>query len=90
MHGLIAVNFVSEKSGEIDHKSEYISESVYSIDSGVIFGSSIGQDLSRNAFVVSILFPERNSLWRKDFFMHPKNETFHHFFEVSLGVSGSF
>ena len=53
MHGQIGVNLVSEKSGEIDHKSEDISGSVSSIDSGVIFRPRLGQDLSRNAFVVS-------------------------------------
>ena len=80
---------MSEKSREIDYKSEDILGSVYSIDSGAIFSSSLVQDLSRNAFVVSILFPERNSSTGQDFFMHPESEIFM-IFEVSLGMPGSF
>ena len=37
-----------------DHKKEDISESVNSFDSGAIFPSRSGQDISRNVFVVSI------------------------------------
>jgi len=76
VHGPIQLNLVSEKMGEIDHKSEDISGSVNSIDSGVIFPPRLAQELSRNAFVVSILFSERISLCRKDFFVHPKNRDF--------------
>ena len=61
------------------HKNEDCSQSVSSIDSGAIFPPPLGEDLSRNAFVVSILFPERISSTDKDFFMHPKSEIFHHF-----------
>ena len=46
-------------------KNEDISESVNSIEAGAIFPPRSGYDLSRNAFVVSILFPERISLARK-------------------------
>ena len=59
MHGQIELNLVSEKSGEIDHKSEDISGSVNRIDSGAIFQPRLAQELSRNAFVVSIL-----SFWK--------------------------
>ena len=45
-------------------KHEDCSKSVSSIDSGAIFLSRLGQDLSRNAFVVSILFPgEKLYVW---------------------------
>ena len=43
------------------HASEDISKSVCSIDSGAIFPPRLAQELSRNAFVVSILFPGRIS-----------------------------
>ena len=76
VHRQIELNLVSEKIAKVDHKSEDISGSVSSIDSGAIFLTRLAQELSRNAFVVSILFPERISHWRKDFFMHPKNRDF--------------
>ena len=44
-----------------------------SIASGAIFPPSLGHDLSRNAFVVSILFPERISLRSMDVFHDTKN-----------------
>ena len=49
------------------YKNEDISESVNSFDTGAIFPTEAGQDLSRNAFVASILSLERNSSVRKDF-----------------------
>ncbi len=49
------------------HKNEDISESVNSFDTGAIFRTRVCQDLSRNAFVASILSLERNPQWRKDF-----------------------
>ena len=49
------------------HKNEDISESVNSFDTGAIFRTRVCQDLSRNAFVVSILSLERNPQWRKGF-----------------------
>ena len=49
------------------HKNEYISESVNSFNTGAILPTEVGQDLSRNAFVASILSLERNSSVRKDF-----------------------
>ena len=50
------------------HKNEDILKSVSSIDPGAIFLPRSSQDLSRNAFVVSIPFPGRISHWRIDFF----------------------
>ena len=79
MHGLIQVNLVSEKMGEIDHKSEYISGSVNIIDSGAIFLTRLAEELYRNASVVSILFPEGVFYGGIDFCMHPKIEIFHEF-----------
>ena len=70
------LNLVSEQIAKVDHKSEDISRSVNRIDSGAIFPPRLTQELSRNAFVVSILFPERIPLVRKDFLMHPKNRDF--------------
>ena len=67
-------------------KNEDISKSVSSIDSGPIFASSLGQDLSGDAFVMSILFPERISSGRIGFCMTPKNRNFHeisNFLEMS-------
>ena len=49
------------------HKNEDISESVNSFDTGAIFPTRVCQDLSRNAFVASILSLERNPQWSKDF-----------------------
>ena len=53
------------------------SKSVNSFGMGPIFLASLGQELSRNAFVASIL-----SFWKKlsigkDFFITPKNRDFH-------------
>ena len=55
------------KVARSDHKSEDSSESVCSFHSGAIFYPSLGQKLSRNAFVGSILFPGRISLIRTVF-----------------------
>ena len=66
-------------SGNFREKNGHSSESVNSIDSGIIFRSSLGHDISRNALVVSIPFPERISSRRKDFSMTPKNRDFHDF-----------
>ena len=76
MHGPIEHNWVSEKIAKVDEKSEDISGFVNRIDSGANFCTRLAQELSRNAFVVSILFPERISLCSKDFLMHPKNRDF--------------
>ena len=65
------------------HKNEDISESVNSIDRGAIYLPRLGQDLSRNVFVVSIL-----SFWGKlhgriGFVHDTKNVKFSSIFEVS-------
>ena len=52
--GEIDIKNACPKVVKLDHKNEDISESVNSIDSGAIFPSRSGQDLSRNAFVVSV------------------------------------
>ena len=54
------------------HKNEDISEFVNSFDTGAIFRTRVCQDLSRNAFVASILSLERNPQWGKDFFVTQK------------------
>ena len=46
---------VSEKIAKVGHKSGDISESVNSIDFGIIFLDTLGQDLSKSVLVVSIL-----------------------------------
>ena len=66
----------SEQIAKVDHKNEDISESVNSFDSGSIFLPSLGHAIARNAFVVSILFPERISYVRTVFFMIPKKSGF--------------
>ena len=48
-------------------KNEDISESVNSFDTGAIFRSRSGHDLSRNASVVSDYAFYKNSNWRKGF-----------------------
>ena len=47
-----------------------------SIDSGAIFLPSLGQDLSRNAFAVSVYALERNPSCRIGSVMPPKNRDF--------------
>ena len=54
------IKWACQKVGKMDHKNPDFSESVNSFDLGVIFRTSLGQDLSRNVFVVSIL-----SFWEK-------------------------
>ena len=62
---------------DFDQENDHSSKSVSSFGMGPIFFASSGQELSRNAFVMSIL-----SFWKKlsigkDFFMTPKNRDFH-------------
>ena len=52
--GEIWFKHACQKMGKMDHKNEDFSESVNSFDLGAIFLPSLGQDLSRNAVVVSI------------------------------------
>ena len=72
VHREIAFNLGREKIAKMGHKNEDISESVCSFDSGSIFLPSLGHEVSRNAFVVSILFPGRIFSIGKDFFMRMK------------------
>ena len=60
-----------------------------SFDSGAIFQSGLSQKLSRNAFVVWILFPGRIAYWRKGSRMHPENEDFREFFSFVESVRGA-
>ena len=60
-------------------KNEDISESVSSIDSGAIFQPRSGQELSRNAFVVSVYAFEKNLYTRIGFCMTPKMTKNHEF-----------
>ena len=56
-----------------DQKNGHSSKSVNSFGAGPIFCHSLGQDLSRNAFVVSVYaFEKKFDRW-KDFCMAPKN-----------------
>ena len=57
--GDIELKHACQKSWQIASKNEDCSKSVSSIDSGAIFQASSGHELSRNAFVVSIL-----SFWK--------------------------
>ena len=50
------------RAASFEHKNQDVSKSVNSFDAGAIFYFSLGQKLSRNAFVVSIAFRERISL----------------------------
>ena len=59
--GEIMFKWACQKSVNFGDKNEDISESVCSFDFGAIFRTSLGHKLSRNAFVVSILFSERIS-----------------------------
>ena len=56
------------------HKTEDSSESVSSFHSGAIFLPSLGHETSRNAFVGSIPFPGRISLWVDSFGHDPVSE----------------
>ena len=53
--GEIVIKHACQKSWQIAPKNEDCSKSVNSFDSGAIFPPLLGHDLSRNAFVVSIL-----------------------------------
>ena len=57
---------------QIVRKNKDISKSANSIETGPIFIPSLGQDLSRNAFVVPIIFPGAKLLRGKDFFVTQK------------------
>ena len=57
--GEIVLKHACQKLGKIDHKNGDCSKSVNSFHSGAIFPPSLGHELSRNAFVASIL-----SFWK--------------------------
>ena len=61
----------------MDQKNEDISRSVNSFDTGPIYLGSLGQELSRNVFVVSVYAFEKKLYCRIGFCMTPKNEDFH-------------
>ena len=65
------------RAASFDHKNEDFSKSVCSFESGAIFYSSLCQELSIDAFVVSILSSERISDRWEDFLVTPKNQGFH-------------
>ena len=67
LQGKSCPNGLVKKSVNFGDKNEDISESVSSFDFGAIFDSSLGQKLSRNAFVAKILFPERISPLKERF-----------------------
>ena len=75
--GTIQIKKACQKSWQIGRENEDISKSVSSIDSGAIFPSRSGQDLSRNVFVVFVYAFKKNLSWRIGFCMTPKNEDFH-------------
>ena len=50
----IQIKHASQKFQELGQKNEDCSRSVNSFDFGAIFPPSLGQDLCRNAFVMSI------------------------------------
>ena len=77
MHWEFGHNLGSEKIAKVEHKSEDISESVCSFHSGSTFCPSLGHEISRNAFVVSILFPGRFSYGSTAFFIPRKIRDFH-------------
>ena len=54
-------------------KNDHSSKSVCSFNLGVIFHHSLGQELSRDAVVVSVYAFGKKLPIRKDFFVTPKN-----------------
>ena len=73
-----------------DQKNGHSSKSVNSFGAGPIFLGSLGQDLSRNAFVVSVYAFQKKSDRRKDFLVTPKKSKIFDFFEFSQNESRSF
>ena len=66
-----------QESIRFGQKNENISKSVSSIHSGPIYSHRLGQDLYRNAFVVSFLFPGAELHRWKGFSHDPENRDFH-------------
>ena len=65
-------HWASQKCVFFDHENGNISKFNCSFDPGAIFPHSLGHDISRNAFVVSVYAFERNSNCWTDFFLTPK------------------
>ena len=74
--GAIQIKKACQKSWQIGPKNEDISKSVSSIDSGAIFPSRLGQDLSRNVLVVSLYALQKVVLTDR-FFMTTNKLDFH-------------
>ena len=70
--GAIEMKKARQNSWQIAPKSEDIS-----VDSGAIFPSRLGQDLSRNVRVVSVYALYKKLYGSIDFFMTPKCRDFH-------------
>ena len=60
-----------------DQKNGHSSKSLNSFDTGPSFLGSLGQELSRNVFVVAVYAFEKKIDRRKDFFVTPKSRDFH-------------
>ena len=65
-----------EQSQHFDQKNEFFSKTRHRILSGSIFHPRLARELSRNASVVSILFPERISSRSEDFLHDSKKSKF--------------
>ena len=61
---------------KFDQKNGHSSKSVCSFDMGPIFLGSVGQELSRNVFVVSVYAFEKKIDRSEDFFVTPKKSRF--------------
>ena len=71
-------------------KNDHSSKSVNSFDMGPIFWHSLGKELSRNVFVVSVCAFEKKLCRSKDFFVTPKKSRFSWKFDFSRNSLGSF
>ena len=58
-------------------KNDHNSKSVCSFDMGIFFLASLGQELSRDAFVVSVYAFGKKLPIRNDFWWHRKSRDFH-------------
>ena len=77
-------------SVNFDQKNSRSSKSVNSFSAGPIFLLSLGQDLSRNAFVASVYAFEKSLIEAKIFAWHRKIENLRFFFEFSQNESRRF
>ena len=74
--GTIQIKKACQKSWQIGPKNEDISKSVSSIDSGAIFPSRSGHELSRNVGGMSVYALYKKLYGRIDFLMTPKSRDF--------------